>query len=201
MKITNMLGLLFSCWAILSMPASAELQGSVTCEDKTISQDSVQNQIDQIVPPAPSRFKLHANDQNLVSGAAMEQFREPTFKPQQAVMVHLPSHPKHLQSNLKDRLSAIGIEWNNCGCIIRYVDPNSDLYGQIQCGDVFMSMDGLKPQQGTILKTNFGNEQTLMDLRFLHNHQCITIMCHRHPITWFVPWFQEELMSGRWRCY
>jgi len=202
MKIIKLLFLLSFCWIALAMPSDAALQGSVRLNDNAAPQDgtctnNLQAEVDAVIPPAPNRFTLRTGQQHLMSDLATQQFSQPRLEPKQAVIVHLLPRQQQLQSNIQHQLSAIGIQWNMATLVIQYVDLNSDLYGNIQCGDVFLSLNGLSPQQGLVLKTNFGNEQTLVDLRFVHNHQYLNITCHRHPVAWFTPGFQQLLMS----CY
>lgn len=89
------------------------------------------------------------------------------------------------------QLSAVGVYWENY--IIRFIDPNSDLFGQIHPGDRIISVDGLDPNYARQIRHNFGQEQTLVTVVYLHNSEQIQASCHRHPISSFSPFMQAIL--------
>jgi hypothetical protein len=186
---------------MIALPADAALKGTISRSDNPTSQDALANdlptEIDAAVPPASSQFNLHANDQNLVSAAAMQQFSQTKIRQEQAVMVRLPNKRKQLKSSVEHELSAIGIAWNwNSGVVI-YVDKQSDLYTKVFQGDVYLSMNGIAPITVWQQRLNFGNEQTPVNVEFLQHGMVHDYTCVRHPLTWFSPWFSQLLRAHR----
>ena len=68
--LPKLLALLFI--ALIVFPADATLKGTVQSNNNESTQDTpgnnLQNQIDQIVPPAPSRFAMQTNHGNTLQG-------------------------------------------------------------------------------------------------------------------------------------
>jgi len=185
MKVPCITSILLFSW-VLSLPVNAN---SLPYNNKTLD-CNLQTQIDVLVPPAPK--SLPSSEQNLVSNTAMELFRQ---TPGQIIMVHLPIKQKQ-NNGIERQLSAIGIRWDLHTGTVLYVDKNSDLYTKVLLGDVFLSEDGISANLAMQQRINFGNKESLTRLSFLQHGAVIDYACHRHPVSWFSLWFQQQLMSN-----
>lgn len=88
-------------------------------------------------------------------------------------------------------LSAVGIRWRADNHRINYIDRNSDLYGKVQLDDIYVSIDGLTPEQSKQSGYYLNNENTSVQVKIWHNSTIYTLTVYRHPISTFGPGWQD----------
>jgi hypothetical protein len=96
---------------------------------------------------------------------------------------------------VKSELSAIGIRWSSSTPhYVQYVDPNCDVFQQIKIGDILVAIDNSDPQLVWQKRQNYGSENTVVMLNVSRGGYILNLSCYRHPVSYFVPWFQHGML-------
>jgi hypothetical protein len=104
---------------------------------------------------------------------------------------------KMLEGSADQEISALGIGWSFPSEQVIYVDPASDLAGQMVPGDTILAIDGKPPMEAHMAGSNFGDVGTTVQVTFSHNSEVRTVPCKRQPIRNFGSMAQSML---NWRA-
>ena len=203
-----LLSFLLYCLISSYAASNATLEGSIRYNDTTVSQDSVVNnlqpEIDLMIPPAPSRFRLkidtlshNPEQQSLVSDNAKLAFNQPRNN----IMwtrVNVANRPSQFQARVNHGEAPVGV----IGCMFDpiagtflAVYPGSDLlrFG-IHPGDSYLAISGQPIVHSISWFQNMtrGQPGTYVSMTVLHNGRPTDISVMRKDSRLFVQYYNGD---------